>query len=364
MVVNESKIYIAGVGMITPVGDNAKMTAAAVRAGISRLQESEYYSKKGKPYTMALVPEEVLPEITYKLNREEGTTQQMGLMLMMTDIALKQVMKNYPDDESIPLFFSGPEAYQNGPYSVSPKFIEYIIKQTNAKIDKSNSRLFALGRAGVIEAIDLAIRYLQQTNTDYVLVGGADSFQDDDLLEYLDADDRVLAEEVMNGFAPGEAAGFLLLTKDINKALMQNSGVISLSKPGIAKEKGHLYSKEPYRGDGLSEAFKKALNGYDGKKISKIYSSMNGEQFWAKEYGVATTRTNCYFTEDVTLEHPADCFGDTGAVAGVLLISLAADSLLNEGINDTSLVSCSSDQAYRAAICVNFEQLPKGEYND
>ena len=360
----KANVYLAGVGMITPVGGNAEMTAAAVRAGASRLQESEYYSKKGKPFTMAMVPEEVLPEITYKLNREEGTTLQMGVMLMTIDVALKQVMQSYPGDENIPLFFSGPEAYQNGPYSVSQNFIEYVIKQTNAKIDKSNSRLFALGRAGVIEAIDLAIRYLQQKNTDYVLVGGADSYQDDDLLEYLDADDRIMAEGVMNGFVPGEAAGFLLLTSDINKALKKNSGVISLSEPGLALEKGHMYSQEPYKGDGFSEAFKKALNRHRGEKISKIYSSINGEQFWAKEYGVATTRTKSYFADDVTLEHPADCFGDTGAAVGALLIGLAADTLLKEGRKNTSLVTCSSDQACRAAICVNFEVLSNGEYND
>lgn len=353
----KAKVYLAGVGMITPIGINAEMTAAAVRAGASRLQESEYYSKKGKPFTMALIPEEALPEITYKFNREEDATMQMGIMLTTIDVALRQAMKSHPGDVPVPLFFSGPEAYQSGPYSVSPNFIEYVIKQTNAKIDKSNSRLFALGRAGVIEAIDLAIRYLQQKNTDYVLVGGADSYQDDDLLGYLDADDRIMAEGVTNGFVPGEAAGFLLLTKDINKALKKNSGAISLSEPGLALEKGHMYSQEPYKGDGCSEAFKKALNGHHGEKISKIYSSINGEQFWAKEYGVATTRTKSYFADDVSLEHPADCYGDTGAAAGALLIGLAADALLNEGWKNTSLVTCSSDQACRAAICVNFERL-------
>lgn len=352
-----TKVYVAGIGMITPVGENAATTAVSVKAGIGRLEVSEYYSKNGKPFTMALVPEEALPEITYKLNSEKGTTLQMGVMLMTTDIAIKEVMQFYPGDKPIPLFYSGPEAYQDGPYSVSPKFIDYIVKQTNAKIDINSSRLLSLGRAGVIDAIDLAFRYLQQEGVDYVLVGGADSYQDDELLKFLDTEDRVLAEEVMNGFAPGEGSGFLLLTNDINKAIKSNSGVISLSEPGIAIEKGHMYSDEPYMGDGLTEAFKKALHGYNGNKISKIYSSMNGEQFWSKEYGVALTRTKDFFDENLQLEHPADCFGDTGGASGALLIGLAAESLLKQGSLDTNLVTCSSDQAYRSAICVNFEQL-------
>ncbi|MBT8439895.1 MAG: hypothetical protein KJO91_09220 [Gammaproteobacteria bacterium] len=354
---DESKIFLADMGMITPLGENTEKTAAAVRAGVSQLKESDYYSKAGKPINMSLVPEEVFPEITYKLNREEGTTFQMGVMLMMTDIALKQVMQNYSGDAPVPLFFSGPEAYQNGPYSVTQRFIEYITTQTSANIDMYNSRLFATGRTGVIDAVDLAIRYLQQTDAEYILVGGADSYQDDETLDFLDADDRVMSEGVMNGFVPGEAAGFLLLTNDVNKAMRHNSGVVSLSEPGLALEEGHMYSHEPYKGEGCSAAFKQALNGYNGKKIAKIYSSINGEQFWAKEYGVALNRNKSNFTNDVTLEHPADCLGDIGAAAGAILISLAANSLFNKCVDDTFLVACSSDQSYRAAICVNFEQL-------
>ena len=355
---NTPGIYIAAIGMMTAVGQNTETTVAAVNAGISRLQASEdYYNKKNKAYTMALVPEEALPEVTYRLNREEEASLQMGIMLTTIDVAIKEVLASYPEERPITLFFSGPEDYQNGAYTVTSRFLDYIIKQTDVNIDLTNSRLLKMGRAGVIDAIDLAFRYLQQKEgTDYVLVGGADSFQDDDLLAYLEADGRLLAEEVMDGFAPGEAAGFLLLTNDINKAMNKNSGVIRLSEPGVAIESGHMYSREPYRGDGLTEAFKKSLNGYSGEKIAKIYSSMNGEQFWAKEYGVATLRTKDYLADELVLEHPADCFGDTGAASGALLIGLAAESLFKQGKKGTYLVTCSSDQSYRAAICVNYEQ--------
>ncbi len=354
---DNTKVYIAGMGMITPLGDSVEKTAAAVRAGISGYEESEYFGKEGKSLTMALLPEESLPEITYKLNNEDGTTLQMGIMLKATAIALKQAMQSYSKEEPIPLFLSTPEVYQNNNNSVSSKFIDYVIKQTNEKIDRKKSHLLRLGRAGVIDAIGLAIRYLHQVDSDYVLVGGAESYQDEDLLRYLDADDRLVSEGIMNGFVPGEAAGFLLLTKDASKAIKYDSAVISLSPPGIAQEKGHMYSDEPYRGDGLSEAFKFALSGYRGEKINKIYSSMNGEQFWAKEFGVALTRAKDFFADDFILEHPADCFGDTGAAAGALLIGLAAESLLKEKRKSTGFVYCSSDQAYRAAICVNVEQF-------
>ncbi|VAW72845.1 hypothetical protein MNBD_GAMMA10-2460 [hydrothermal vent metagenome] len=356
---NKPGVYIAAIGMITAVGASTEATVAAVNAEISRLQSTDdYCTRDNMPCTVAYVPEEALPDVTHRLNREEDASLQMGTMLKTIEVAIKEVLQDYPEEAPITLFFSGPEAYHNGPYTLSPKFPEFIVKQTDVNIDLASSRLLSLGRAGVIDAIDLAIRYLEQQPVSYVLVGGADSYLDDDIMDFLQADDRVLAEGVMDGFAPGEGAGFLLLTNDINKAMKENKGVISLSPPGVAMEEGHMYSKEPYRGDGLAQAFRKALDGRDpGKKIGRIYSTMNGEKYWAKEYGVATLRAKEFFAEALVLEHPADCFGDTGGAAGALLVGLAAQTLLKQGKEDTCLVTCSSDQAYRAAICVNYEKV-------
>ena len=41
-------VYVAGVGMITPVGVNTPMTAAAVKAGVSGYQASSYYTEDRK----------------------------------------------------------------------------------------------------------------------------------------------------------------------------------------------------------------------------------------------------------------------------------------------------------------------------
>lgn len=352
------KLYIAGMGMITPVGGDSASTAAAVKADVNCYKiSSEYHSKNGKPFTMAFVPKQALPAITYKLTREKTLTTQIKVMLAMADVALKQAMAHYPDEKAIPLYFSCPESWPHNPGTVQAQFITHLVKQSDNKIDKNTSRLFSTGRAGVLDAIELATRYLQQTDADYVLVGGADSYQNESLLADLDSQDRVLAENVKDGFAPGEAAGFLLLTKNINKALKNNQGVIHLSAPGIAQEHGHMYSNETYQGNGLAEAFTQALNNHQGEKIQSIYSSMNGEHFWAKEYGVASIRNKKHLADDLLLEHPADCFGDSGASVGAILISLAAIALQKEGKKKTRLVSCSSDGAGRAAICVNFETL-------
>lgn len=350
-----SRLYIAGIGMTTPVGFDHASTVAAVDAGVNRFQESAYFSKNMQPFTMAPIPEEIFPDLTSRLNNVEDSSLQMGIMLLAADVALNQIQQLDQLDQPVALFLAGPEAYQMHAGSMSAKFIDYLIKQSNANIDKSSSRLLGTGRCGVIDAIDLAFRYLQQVDSDYVLVGGADSYQEEELLAFLDADDRLMAQDIMNGFIPGEGAGFLLLTRDKQKALAWGEGVISLSLPGIGVEKGHMYSEQPYLGDGLAGAITKALHNVSQGKITTIYSSMNGEQFWAKELGVALGRNKEAFDENYSVEHPADCLGDMGSACGAVMVGLAASSLARAGRPATHLVYCSSDQESRGAICVNYE---------
>ncbi len=128
---------------------------------------------------------------------------------------------------------------------------------------------------------------------------------------------------------------------------------MALCPPGNGQEPGHLYSSEIYCGDGLDQAFKQALNNHPGNTIRTIYSSMNGEHHWAKEYGVAFTRNQASFHDPVKHEHPADCYGDLGSATGPVLIGLAAESLLMKHPGPaTHLVYSSSDGPARAVVRV------------
>lgn len=141
-----------------------------------------------------------------------------------------------------------------------------------------------------------------------------------------------------------------MLTPDPQLAEKRNGCIIALHPPGLGEEPGHMYSDEPYRGDGLDQAFKKALAGHAEQSIQTIYSSMNGENFWAKEYGVAYLRSKSKFADPVCIEHPADCIGDLGCAAAPILIALAAEKLWAKKQQHKTLVYSSSDTATRGAI--------------
>ncbi len=351
-----SKVYVAEIGMITAIGETAGMTAAATRAGINGYEVSEYKNWACKPVTMAMVSDTALPEICDELDTNEEMSDQIAHMLMMAHAALEEVMASYTGTVPLPLILSGPEIDKDLEVPFSYTFLDLLVTQSGIALDRKNCRLLGIGRAGVINGIDTAIKYLSLGH-DYVLVGGIDSYQDYDLILKLAEQDRIKAEDSTNGFVPGEAAGFLLLTGKAELAKNFDGSVLCLSSPGLSQESGHFTSEASYTGDGLAQAFELALKNHSGQPISCVYSSMNGENYWAKEYGVAMLRCKKFMDKDVIHEHPADCYGDPGAATGAILIGLAGLSLARNGEEKSCLVYASSDSAYRSAVCMSLSHV-------
>lgn len=340
-----SKIYLAATGMLTPVGFDSVSTNAAVAAGISAYEDSRHHNKNFNPMRMALIPEDALPPLNPELTSLTGLTSRQRRILRIATPAIQEVIASVPLKEPPALFLALPEFIPGAAFSIHPKFLDAFEIQTNVKLDKTSSRIFATGRAGGIEAIDLVFKYFQATGKDVALVGGVDTYLDHLLLSVLDKDNRILAENISDGFAPGEAAGFLLLVSERVKDYLPHPPKAEIFMPGLANESGHRYSEEPYRGDGLASAFQLAIKNSDGKPIDAIYASLNGENFGAKELGVAFMRNKSAFVENVQTEHPADCFGDIGAAFGPVLIANASNSK-----QSNILCYCSSDKQSRAAI--------------
>lgn len=349
---SERKLYIANMGLISSLGVDVESTVAAVSAGISAYGATRYENNSGEPVTMALVPEDIFNEIDADLEIDEGDryNERHDHITTMAIVALNEACGKHETEKPAPLVMAMSE-YQFDNTDLAP-VIENLAATATEWIDPALSRTIYSGRAAGIEAIEMAFNYLYDTEYKFMVIGGSDSYLDDELLDKLDESRRLLSAGSNNGFAPGEAAGFLLLTKHIELADVQNGQVIALNHPGVSDEVGHMYSQEPYRGDGLDQAFKGALVSHQNKNISNIYSSLNGEHFWAKELGVAQLRNKKSFRDDVQVEHPVDCFGDLGAASAPVLISIAAQDLLNNNDATAHLVYSSSDSAKRGAIVV------------
>lgn len=352
-------VYIAGTGMITPVGENAAMTAAAVNAGISGYQLSEFDDTEGIAVRMSLVPEDVFLSYPHEVDEGNYYSDHYDHVIKMGLMALRECLAEKTLSQPIPLLIGLPEPITGCRLISREPLVTNFMRDKELPISNDLIRTLSTGRSAGIQAIDMAFNYFKSTNSQYALIGGSDSYCNFALIRHLCHDDRLLTENAKNGFVAGEAAGFVLLTSCADNALVINDHVIAVHAPGLAEEPGHLLSDEVYRGDGLSQAFTKALNRTDPHSVERIYSSMNGEHYWAKEMGVATMRNRHFFKSDYIVEHPLDCLGDIGAATAPVLIGLAAMNLLKDNQQTNSLVYSSSDSQWRGAVRLEKQRYQK-----
>lgn len=208
-----------------------------------------------------------------------------------------------------------------------------------------------MGRTGSLHAIALAHKYFATTGSDYLLVGGVDTYFDPDLLARLDAEDRLNFEGVLDGFIPGEGAAFILIANETVKDRLPTPKV-ALSAPGLSNEVGHFYSSEPYLGDGLATAVTQAIANGGGASMAELWTSLNGESYGQKELGVSISRNSHSIDAATKIKHPADCLGDTGAACGPAMLGLLQQAAFRQRQTKSALLCCSSDLEPRAAVTV------------
>jgi len=332
--------------MITPVGADAVQTATSVRAGISAYQASSNFNKQLNPMTMALVPDEAIPPLNAELAKQAGLTDRQQRMLRLATSPLQQLIASFPLPKHVPLVLAGPEKLPGRRSVISDKFLQQLQLQTDIKFDLDNSYVFPHGRAAGFHALEAAMLMIEQGISEQVIVGAVDSYLDLHLLGSLDSEGRVLAEGVMDGFAPAEGAAFMIIqaATDASKIL--------LYPPGIAKEEGHRYSSKPYKGDGLAQAVTEALSHLPGQTVKTVMAGFNGEHFNTKEWGVSAIRNSQKIESELNMVHPADCLGDTGASLGLILIQLGIIGLTKGYYPGPVMAWCSSELTQRAAVCV------------
>jgi 3-oxoacyl-[acyl-carrier-protein] synthase-1 len=232
-------------------------------------------------------------------------------------------------------------------------FLSRLSAQVGGALELGRSDASPTGRAGGIAAIHMAAAYVAAGSAPFMVAGGVDTYKDLFVLGTLDQQKRVKSATNLDGFIPGEAAAFVLLT---TRAVAQQSGLHPLAAvtPGaFGEETGHLYSEAPYRGDGLAQTVSALVaTGALPLPFREVYSSMNGEGHWAKEWGVSHMRNRAAFDPSHGMHHPADCTGDTGAACGALMVGLAALGLAGGYRRSPCLVYGSSDDGPRAALGV------------
>lgn len=347
-------IVIVGVGMTTAVGASAQETAASARSGTARRVETRLRDKEFNPFLLAQVPEDVLPPLVGEILESLPLSAREARLLRLASRPLRaaaQAMRGR--DIRLGLALALPETETLRPVD-GTLFLRCLAAQVEDAFSIDRSDASHRGRAGGIIALGQAVLTIQRGQADFMLAGGVDSYRDLYVLGILDRDERVKSRVNLDGFIPGEGAGFLLLARADAAAGSGLRPLACLSPAALGFEEGHLYSSAPYRGDGLASTLSTLVARSPlPEPISEVYSSMNGESHWSKEWGTAFLRNRGAFDTSYRMHHPADCYGDTGAAAGPLMAGLAALGVDGRYRNSPTLVYGSSDRGARAAVIVS-----------
>ncbi|MDP3822218.1 MAG: hypothetical protein Q8R33_12155 [Burkholderiales bacterium] len=346
---NPTDLVIASAGVVTPIGLSLPETAASARARVARLREIDWRDRRFEPFIVGSVPEDGLPDLAEGL---AGLPLQYreARMLRLAHVALEEALAPLQGKaDLIPLLLGLPELHTTLPLSAK-KFMGHLDMQLPGALDVERSRAVSRGRAGGLMALREAAARLARGDSPFVLVGGVDCLVDLYVLGTLDLQGRIRNEVNSDGFSPSEGAAFLLLSL---ASTAQSHGLTPLAHVlGYAhgQETGHIYSDDKYLGEGLAATFASLLSETPPPQpIGSVYTSFNGERYWAREFGVARLRQAPAFAADHQMEHPAECFGDMGSAQGPALAALAAHGVQQGYRQSPCLVYASSDHGDRAA---------------
>jgi 3-oxoacyl-[acyl-carrier-protein] synthase-1 len=335
--------------VLCSIGRGTDQVWASARAGIGRITSSQVMDRHFEPIAMGLVPEDALAPLDPELDKLPLPSRARRMLRLATP-SLAAVLADA--GRPVPVFVGLPDLdAADAPWLTHVP--AYLQTQAGMPIDRARSVVVAKGRASALMALEQALAALATDPETPVVVGGVDTYLDLRLLATLDGEQRILGSRVMDGFIPGEGAGFLVLWSESSAPRGTGPRAV-VTTAASSMDPGHRYGDEPARGEGLAKAIELARQRMPPPApIATTFAGFNGENFEAKLWGVARLRHNDLFTEAMVMDHPADKYGDAGAATGAILLAMAAQALVTGTRSGPALVWAASDREPRGCAIVS-----------
>jgi 3-oxoacyl-[acyl-carrier-protein] synthase-1 len=336
-------IHIVALGARTPIGMNARSSAAAARARVSRIREHPILVGASGQMLSAAIDRTTDPTILGWPRIARLAASALEELLAPLPAAL--VRAPTPLMIALPETRPGFGASELGSYRDAIASLP-AVRRLGLRVESVGS-----GHAGALLALGRAASRLLSGACRGCVVGGADSYFDGETIDWLEADQRLVGPDVRGGFIPGEGAAFLLLVTDETRREWNLPSLATLRAVGSALETTLPTGELEPLGRGLTNAITSATRGLSlpDEAVDAVYCDINGERGRTEDWGFALLRTRTVF-RDVSYETLADCWGDTGAASSALSCVLAAKAWARGyASGPRALVWGSSDGGLRAA---------------
>jgi 3-oxoacyl-[acyl-carrier-protein] synthase-1 len=339
-------LEVTGIGMVTALGFNAPSTLAAMQAGISGVNESNWVDPvSGEPLQVAKV---ALPHWW------EGPGKFVDLLAPAIEECLQAVEPATRAD--IPLLIGVSSRDRPGR---APNFDRELWLGVHAALDlpvNPNSALFPADQVGCAQALARAGALIESGNAVEVVVAGVDGFLSQSTLDAYIERRRVMTPSNSNGFFPGEAGCAVL----VRAAAGNDASAVLILGQGFATEEATIDASKPFRAVGMTRALREALKsaGVTLGNVSFRLTDLSGEHYKFKEAAFAAGRLSDGGPEStLDLWHPIEFLGEIGAAILPCLLAQAMDAM-QQGYAPGPLALChvGSDSGARAAFVVGLRQ--------
>lgn len=335
-------LHVAGIGMVTAIGDDTHNTIVALAAGARRVRKVQLMDLAGDriagAFAFAVHPEHegaarasvlawpALVECLDELGPARGPTALIVCTPLPWDTLIEQ---------AVPALSSRRDTW---PAVVDA--LAHEIESRGVQVPESLRVVVRRGHASGVLALQAASEMFEREEATQAVIVGLDTHGERATLERLDLLGLLKSRRSPRGFMPGEASAAVC----VRPAKGRTRGPV-VRALGFDVEPDTPNATPP-----LAAAVEQALAGWGGDPatLGAVAIDLNGEPGRAKEWCSAATQTIYRKHATPVLLHPADRLGDIGAASVPLLLGLLA-SAKTAG---PGLIVASSRDGLRAAAIV------------
>ena len=365
------RIAITGIGMVTPVGNDARSTWAALRAGKSGLGKIQHFDASGFPVRIgAEVKNFELPAAIanskhikfaarshrFALAAAEEALADAGIRPQSADshrwgscVGAGMMAMNYSEIEMTSRYCSNADGEFQPDGLLDPKYpgdpVAFCRSQTNAGLALLTQQFGIRGYATAVhtacasggQALGTALKAMRRGHVDFMLAGGFDSMLNPIglssfcLLGALSADNDTPEkasrpfDASRNGFVLGEGAGFLVL-EDWDAAQKRGANIYAELAGDGNSLSSYRITDSPPNGDGPTQAIQQALADAGAQPEDIDYVNAHGTSTMMNDRSECAA-LRAVFSADVqrvNVSSTKSCMGHLIAAAGAVEAGVCA----------------------------------------
>lgn len=338
-------VHVVAVAARTPVGLRADATAAAIRAGISRVALH--------PLFVDATGEFVRCGYDATLGAALHGSARLIALGREAQREIARALTSRGTLDAVPLFLTLPEP-RPGLSADDRRAVALALAREGAPgVARFEIHEAGSGHAGALSGVARAAALIGGGEAELCVVGAVDSYLEGSTLEWLEENRMLDCAGARSGFPPGEGAAMIALASDDARRRLGLPRLATVRATATELERRDPDGPQGLLGEALTEVFFRvaATLRSPGERFDDLYCDINGERPRVNDLGFALMRTGELFRDPTDYRTAVSQVGDLGVATAVLSCVLAVQAWARGyASGPTALISGASWSGLRAAV--------------